>query len=141
MPYSCDLPPHLLHQVLYMFLQSWVDTAVEATLGNGSLHPSLWLQPTVPLSSLPQPVASLFSGDESAPAGREQRVSPLAVVTGRLAALVNPPGRVGRVKWEFKSVKVRVCVADVMCFAADGLGVSRSLGCRQVSWVHWVQQM
>lgn len=103
-----------------MFIQSWADSLVEELLGSGSTDPASWLQPTLPLTALPsalRPAASTPASPSNSNgngatvnAGQsagQPKISPLEAVMKRLDHLVNPPGQVGRVKWEFKSIQVR----------------------------------
>ncbi len=98
-------------QVLYMFIQSWVDELVSTYLGSGETAPSTWLNATVAVSSLP-PELQAGVGAMGVPgvevgATVPTHVSPWQVVMRAIETLVNPEGRVGRTSWEFELSKVR----------------------------------
>lgn len=105
-------------QVLYMFVQFWVDQMVAKYMGNGSTAD--WMRDTVPLADVPSEVRAATAGAAdraaatvassvpgmSAPstAARRETVSPLLAVLTQLEQAVNPGGRLKHVQWEFKDI-------------------------------------
>ncbi|KAL6754297.1 SecA DEAD-like domain-containing protein [Haematococcus lacustris] len=53
-------------QVLYMFIQFWVDELVARLLGSGRTSPDAWLHPSLPLTSLPRAVRAAAAAQEVA---------------------------------------------------------------------------
>jgi hypothetical protein len=86
-----------------MFIQQLVDELVDKWLGDGSTPAHKWLTPSVPASTLPREVRQASAGATAGGADQQEMVSPLEALMRTLEHMVNPSGRIGRTKWEFRS--------------------------------------